>query len=299
VKRCLVTGAGGFVARHVIPRLVNQGWKVVGAGRRPEAPPWLARADYVPLDIQDAAAVDQVLRTVRPEGLLNLVAGSGGAVDLCRTHVTGVCNLLASVQRHSPECRVVLTGSAAEYGSVAAADMPVSELTACAPAGAYGVTKLAATELALEWARAWRLRVAIARPFNIVGPGVPSRLLVGALIGRVRNAKAGSPVRVGNVDTVRDFVAVQDVADGMTALLGRPDIGGVFNLCSGQPVAVRDVLEKILSFSPTPLEWSVDPQLVRPDDVPVSYGTCARAEAAFGFRPTIPLELSLREAWDE
>jgi GDP-4-dehydro-6-deoxy-D-mannose reductase len=216
-----------------------------------------------------------------------------------------VCNLLASVQRHSPECRVVLTGSAAEYGSVDAADMPVSELTACAPAGAYGVTKLAATELALEWARAWGLRVTIARPFNIVGPGVPSRLLVGALIGRVRHALEGpenerSPtVRVGNVEALRDFVAVEDVADGMVALLSRPELEGVFNLCSGQPVAVRDVLETILSFSPVRLEWSVDPQLVRHDDVPVSYGTYARAEAAFGFRPTIPLDRSLREAWNE
>jgi GDP-4-dehydro-6-deoxy-D-mannose reductase len=302
VKCCLVTGAGGFVARYVIPRLAKQGWQVVGTARRQDVPRWLAAADYVSLDIRDAAAVDEVLRTVRPDALINLVAGSGGAADLCRTHVSGVCNLLASVQKHVPECRVVLTGSAAEYGAVPAADMPVSEDTPCAPAGAYGVTKLAASELALEWARAWRLPVAVVRPFNIVGPGVPQRLLVGALIARVRDViagKAGSTVRVGNVETIRDFVAVQDVADAMVSLVSRPEIGGVFNLCSGQGVSVREVLEKILSFSPKPLEWSVDPQLLRPDDVPVSYGTYARAQAAFGFKPTIPLERTLRETWDE
>ncbi len=224
------------------------------------------------------------------------------AAELIRTNVTGVSNILAAAREHAPTCRIVLAGSAAEYGRVDPAHLPIRETAVCEPVGEYGRTKLVATVLALEFARTSALEIDVVRPFNVVGPGVPRHLLVGALIERIREAQSAgvaSAIHVGNVDTTRDFVAAEDVAGGIVGLLEKEHECGIYNLCSGRAVSIREVLLTLLSFARVPLTWEIDPRLVRPEDVPVSFGSYAKAEAAIGFHPSVQLEHSLRAAWNE
>src|SRR5688572_4911721 len=102
MKVCLVAGAGGFVGRHLVPLLAQQGWRVVGAGRSTQPPHGLGAPDYAALDIRNAGAVDQLVREVRPDALISLVSiSSADASELCRTHVNGVCNVLSAVRNHA------------------------------------------------------------------------------------------------------------------------------------------------------------------------------------------------------
>jgi len=214
--------------------------------------------------------------------------------------VLGAVRLLDAVALAAPQAAVLLVGSAAEYGPVAPEALPVGEDHPCRPVGAYGISKLVATNLALEIARRRSLRVVVARPFNIVGAGVPTTLVVGAILDRLRRAllDGGRPlVRMGNLDAQRDFIAVEDAVDAYVRLIQCGRWGEVFNICSGKPCPVRRVVEQLLSYCSTPIELVVDPTLVRHDDVAVIYGDATKAADAIDFQPRITLSDALLAAW--
>src|SRR5689334_293949 len=147
-------------------------------------------------------------------------------------------NELDAVQRVVPDCRVLIVGSAAEYGVVSESELPTTESQATRPVGAYAIAKVATTSAALNYARQHGLHVVVARPFNIVGAGVPATLLTGALLERIRIAldTGAGLVKVGNLESRRDFVSVEDVADAYVKLLEGDFSGEIFNLCSGRGV---------------------------------------------------------------
>jgi len=298
-----VIGATGFLARHLIPALRRTDkWEVVGAAASDHAPPWLAANHYHVADIASQDAVLKLMDRVAPDALVQ-AAGRvhGSAQDLCRTNVVGTANVLAAARQQRPACRLILVGSAAEYGPVSESALPITEDAACAPADAYGVTKLAATELAVEAARAWGARTTVVRPFNMVGAHMPAYLLGGALVERVYSAvgtAALQPVRIGRTDTRRDFVAVEDVVSALMKLLEIDAPGEIYNLCSGRPTAITELLRLLVELSGADLRWETDPTLVRAGDVQTSYGSSEKARNRFGFEATVPLDSALRAAWN-
>lgn len=298
----LVTGALGFCGRHLIRRLAARpATTVVGVDREGAVASGVAPPRFHACDLADPGAAAALVSEVRPEvvfHLAGLFAASPPA--LYRANVLALVELLDAVRVHVPEAGVVVAGSAAEYGHVPGGAMPITEHAPCAPVSHYGRSKYAATLAALGYA-ASGVRVSVVRPFNIVGAGVPTALLVGAVLDRMAVAldRGEDDVRVGNLDCERDFVAVDDVVDGYVALAERGAWGEVFNVCAGRPVPVRSVVEVLLSWAPRPLRLVTDPALCRPDDVPSVYGSCARAREAFGFTPSTPLDAALRAAWED
>ncbi len=106
-----------------------------------------------------------------------------------------------------------------------------------------------------------------------------------------------SVIAVGNVDTQRDFLAVEDAVDAYVQLLEIEAWGQIYNICSGVPCTVRSVAEQLLAHAPRPLQIEVDPDLLRPTDVPIVYGSCDKAQQAFGFVAPTDLTTSLHAAW--
>jgi GDP-4-dehydro-6-deoxy-D-mannose reductase len=135
------------------------------------------------------------------------------------------------------------------------------------------------------------------RAFNHTGPGQSVSMLVPGLARRIADAEraAGSKVKVGRVDVVRDLSDVRDVVRAYRLLVELGTPGETYNVCSGHGVTVRDVAETMLSMSETPLELVFDPELVRPVDVPRLVGDPARLRAATGWEPQIPLDETLRD----
>jgi GDP-4-dehydro-6-deoxy-D-mannose reductase len=299
----LITGAHGFCARHLAARMAAAGdVRIVGLDCRRDAPAGVPLDEYVVADVTDEVGLDATLRRFRPDRIFHLAAlMAGPAAELYRVNFMGSVRLLESVRLAVPDCRVLLVGSAAEYGMAPAAEMPISEECVCRPTSAYGISKYAATLAAVNYAQTARLKTVIARPFNIVGAGLPTGLVVGAVLERAQAAlaNAGEPVVVvGNLDTQRDFVAVDDVVKAYLRMLDGSYWGEVFNVCSGEPRTVRSVLDELCSLSPRPIRFEVDPALVRPNDVAVVYGSCRKARKAFGFAPSSRLGDALRAAWD-
>lgn len=296
----LVTGAGGFVARHLAPVLRRRGaGRIVGADLRGPVPGYDA---WHEADLSDAAAVRALISAARPAAVFHLVGAIRGTEDeLLQSNVTTAALVLEAALAAAPGARVVVVGSAAEYGRVSASRQPAGEQVALAPTGPYGRAKVALTALAVRAAREQGIHVVIVRPFNAIGAGVPDTLVVGAIVRRLRDSLASPPpraIRLGTLTSIRDFVAVQDVAEGLALAAERGRAGEAYNLCSGEGHSVAEVLTRLLALAAEPVAVEHDDALVRPGEVDALVGSWDKAARELGWRPTIPLDASLRAAWE-
>src|SRR5262245_45223204 len=233
--RVLVTGIGGFAGPVVADALRAAGHEVHGlvqAGppsARLAALGLLAAALHVG-DVTDAAALGGLLAAVRPDAVVHLAgltfvpAAERDPLETYRVNVGGLLALLSAVRAEAPKARVLAVGSADVYGAVERSELPVREETPLRPVSVYGASKAAADLAAAQWARAYGLDVVRARPFNHTGPGQDAAFVCSALARQVAAIEAGTQeplLRVGNVDPVRDFSDVRDIAAGYVALLER------------------------------------------------------------------------------
>ena len=288
--RILVTGATGFIGAHLVHALMagGRGDDVVATSRR----------GALPVDLRDAAQADRLVETSRPSVIFHL-AGliySRDLDELYAANVSATHNLLRAVQVHAPTCRVVVPGSAAEYGRVPPSELPIGETRPPAPVVPYGLAKTWQTATAGYFA-SLGVRVVVCRLFNVVGPGAPAGLSVGAFAEQLRRIMCGAaPPRllVGDLAPRRDFVDVTDACAALIALAALADASGVYNACRGTSISMREVLDMLVRESGMEVEVAVDPARLRHGtEILDSYGTSARLHQATGWAPVVPLRDSL------
>jgi GDP-4-dehydro-6-deoxy-D-mannose reductase len=293
--RAAVTGSSGFVGSHLVPYLRRRGDDVVT----------IDRSGTPPVDVTDAAEVREVVRAARPDAVYHLAALShvGRSWDapeaVFRVNALGALNVLRACA-DAGVGRVLVAGSADEYGAVGPDDLPLTEEAPIRPVTPYGSSKAAADILALQAFLGDGLGTLRVRAFNHTGPGQSTSMLVPGLAQRIADAEraAGPKVNVGRLDVVRDLSDVRDVVRAYRLLVEHGTPGEAYNVCSGRGVTVRDVADALLSMSESPLELVVDPELVRPVDVPRLVGDPSRLRAATGWEPAIPLDETLRDVLD-
>lgn len=296
MTRALVTGAAGFIGAHLVRALERSGvTDVVGIGRRAAG----NVATWIQADAMATGGLDDAVGRARPDEVYHLIGATRGTDDeIAQSNVETARRLLGAVRAHAPGASVVLVGSAAEYGAVPEAKQPVAESWAGAPVSAYGRAKRAVTGLATEAARAG-LRVAVARPFNVVGAGVPETLVTGAVARRLRDALAGPAPRiavVGDTTAIRDWVDAADTAEALIAVARRGVSGEVYNVCTGTGATVASVVEMLRTLAGGGVTIESRPGLSRAGDVPRMVGSPAKL-VALGWRPTRDLASSLRDVW--
>jgi|SRR5581483_970882 len=300
--RVLVTGIAGFAGPYVGAALVAAGHDVHGLVRGEG--PWPALAD-LPLgrdafhrgDLNDARFAD-LLSELRPDAIVHL-AGLSFVPDAerdpagaYRTNLDATLAVLGAVRTRAPKARVLAVTSGDVYGAVTAADLPLTEDAPLRPLTVYGASKAAADLAAAQWGRAYALDVVRARPFNHTGPGQDPDFVCSALARQLAmiEAEQQEPVlRVGNVDPVRDFSDVRDIAAGYVALLERGRTGEAYNLCSGEGASVAEVIAMLRGAARVPVRVQSDPSLRRAHDVPRVIGSHARATRDTGWMPRMAL----------
>lgn len=301
--RALVTGAGGFCGAHLVHRLRREsGMKIAGLGHGRQ-PAQLGLDQYFQADVTDNVSLLRALTEFKPTLLFHLAGVSGNYTRPERTYdvnIRGTVHVLEAVREASPDCAVVIAGSASEYGIVAPSVLPVSEKTRCRPTGPYGVSKYAATLIALDYATRHRLKVSVVRAFNIIGPGMPENLLVGALMARAKQAlySENPVVKMGDMASKRDFVAVSDAVEAYVRIAQLGLSGEIFNICAGRSYSTKRVATMLLANSPRPIALQFDPGLAPISPVRILYGSYKKASRAIGFRPSVPLRAALKEVWN-
>ena len=284
--RVLITGPRGFVGRHLAAEL---GERAVGTTA----------------NVLDAEAVRSAVASTRPNALVHLAARSSvaaswhGATDVWSVNLLGTVNVLSAVRAERPEARVVFVSSGEVYGR--AESLPVTEDAPISPLSPYAASK-AAGEIACELARRSEgLKVVVARPFAHIGPGQGDQFAVGSWtlqLARAELAGRGT-LRVGDLSMQRDFTDVRDVCRAYGLMLDTRVPLDIYNVASGRPTALSDVVEILLGLVTCPIGVERDPSLVRREDIDVLSGEASRLEGATGWRPTIELERTLADALEE
>lgn len=307
--KVVVTGADGFVGRRLVPRLCSAGHTVVAALRPSASSDWQPPEGVaaVPLELTDDQSVGRIA-ALGPEAVVHLAAvASGGDArrdpgHAWQVNAVGTARLAEHLgrlrQAGSADPLLLLVSTAEVYGGGYAT--PRIETDPTEPCSPYAASKLGAEVAALEVHRRTGLRVVVARPFPHSGPGQDERFVLPAFVRRLVLAKrARAPVvKVGNIELVREFLHVADVAEAYVALLDRGRAGAVYNVASGAGVALADVFFRLADMVGHRATPEVDADLVRSADIPYLVGDATRLRAETGWRPTISLEQLLRELVD-
>jgi len=238
----LVTGANGFSGRNLLEYLRGQpGAEVLGVGR--------SRLPGVDQECawEDAGAVQALLERWQPERIYHLV---GSFTNEWRAdwqaNVETTRLLLEAVRAARLPCRILLVGSAAEYGELP--PEPVPETTPLRPVSLYGLTKVLQTELMGYHRRRHGLHLVLARTFNLFGAGCPTALFPGHVEREISRVKAGMQrkVRVGSLAAERDYLPVGDAVRAYARILEHGEPGEAYHVASGRPVRMAEFLATLL-----------------------------------------------------
>jgi GDP-4-dehydro-6-deoxy-D-mannose reductase len=309
--RALVTGIGGFVGRHLVRHLLDEGDAVCGIARRDSAADLPKTVEVVHADLTDRAAVEAIVRDSRPEAVYHLAAQSStGAsfVDPWATlsnNVLGQLNVCEAVLAAGLRPRILVVGSSDEYGRVLPQEVPTHEDVPLRPTTPYAVSKVAQDMLGHQYFAQHKLPVVRVRPFNHTGPGHDARFVLPSFAKQLAEIEAGErePVlRVGNLHVARDFTDARDMvrAYRLALVLGTP--GDVYNLGRGESMRLADIVDELASLCRVAVRVVVDPGLLRPSDVPRQEADTRKFTALTGWQPRIPWRTTLHdtlEYWRE
>ena len=305
--RALITGAGGFVGKHLCDYLLAQtNWELMGTvypdpvEAQPAEPCFRLRH----VDLRDPEVVQALVDEVQPDYVFHLAAQSfvptsfADPWDTLENNIRAQLNVLEAVRRSERDTRVLVVGSNEEYGAPKPDELPQTEDSPLRPNNPYAVSKVAQDFLGFQYHQAYGVLAIRVRPFNHTGPGQSPRFVAPAFASQIARIEAGlqeNVMMVGNLAAARDFSDVRDIVRGYYLAVTQGEPGEVYNLAAGQSVSIQSLLDTLLSYSQTEIRVERDPDRYRPVDVPVVYGSAEKLCRLTGWEPQIPFEQTLHD----
>jgi GDP-4-dehydro-6-deoxy-D-mannose reductase len=298
--RILVTGARSFTARYLLPLLASRG-EVFATDVMDDAG---GVANYTPANMYNREAVETVVKKAAPDVVFHLAGTSRGPEDIVlAVNFGGVRNLFGCFWDLAKPPRLLMVSTAAVYGRIGAEETPVRETAALRPVGPYGLSKAIAEKYALERHQNGRADVIIVRPFNLIGPGLRPGLAPSDFLAEIKRVKRGEGepvIRAGNLEPRRDFVDVRDAVRAYVLLAENPDAyGQTFNVGSGRPTAIGELLERMITLSGVNVRVETDPSRWRDIDVPEMVADISALRRVAGWFPRVSLDQSLTDMIEE
>jgi len=311
LARSLITGIGGFAGGHLVAALAARGDQIAGCdfGRDSYAQlePYRDRIELVEADILDGEALASLMQRFLPEVVFHLAAIThvGQAWQMRRetleVNVVGTATVLEAAAALEPKPKVVVASSGQVYGAAVRDGVPVDEGHATRPLGPYGASKLC-TEILAE--QAWRgegLPTVTLRTFNFTGPWQSPAFVCGDFARQIAHAEVGlgpGVMTVGNLEARRDFCDVRDVIDGYLLAVQHAEPGSIYNLASGVPVRIGDILEDLIEMARVPIEVRQDASRMRPAEISTLVGDASLAREQLGWQPSTPFSETLTEIFE-
>ena len=306
MRKALVTGAGGFVGQWLCRALLRGGWSVTGTTVGAVPDPGVLDAEELSgirwrtMDLRpgvDRRTLQGLLERDCPDAVFHLAAvafvpaAGDDPIRALDTNVSSAVRLVEAMRRlksaGTSDPVLLVVGSAEQYGRHEASDRPLVEGDELRPRTFYAATKCAQEHFALAAARADGLRVVATRSFNHSGRGQAPAFLLPALVKRAIAARAlpGAPVVIGNTDTVRDFLHVDDVVAAYISLVLSGEPGEAYNVCSGEGVTVGALATEVLERAGVSSPLESVPAHRRSGEVPVLVGDNSKLRRATGWSP--------------
>jgi GDP-4-dehydro-6-deoxy-D-mannose reductase len=310
VLRALITGINGFVGGHLAEHLLASGrWDVTGLTRQ-ETLRFSALQRQISLvraDLMDHEQTQRAVAEAQPDVIFHL-AGQPFVPESFRDpaqtlaqNTLPALHLIQAVLHERPTTRLVIIGTNEEYGQTTADQLPINETTPLRPTNPYGVSKAAQCLLTCQYHYSHRLDCVYLRPFTHIGPRQNERFVTASFARQLARIEAGlqpATVEVGNLAAQRDLTDVRDIVAGYELAARFADSGEVYNIGSGRPVSIQDVLDQLIAGCRAAVEVRINPTLFRPIDVPLVACDATRLRRRTGWQPQYPLERTLNDILD-
>jgi GDP-4-dehydro-6-deoxy-D-mannose reductase len=305
--RVLITGITGMIGTHFARAARERGWETCGVARDSAASRIAAVPDpsVIRCDVLDRDALRDVFSEMGPTLVIHLAAQAfnGTSWKLVEsTHTAnfyGTLNVLQCCRRACPEAKVLLACSSAEYGNVPPEECPLVEERLLRPISPYGVSKVATECLGFQYYSNYGLRVYLPRLFIHVGTGHPPATAVqnfARQLALIAKGRIPPVIRVGVLDTARDFIDVRDGVRGMMTLLEKGEPGVPVNICTGRAYRIGECLDMLIEIAGLKVRIEADPTLVRPSDEALLLGDNHKLRA-LGWEPEFTMRQTLEAVY--
>lgn len=302
--KSLIIGGAGFVGAYLIQHLKDKLNHQVAVTKMETETISAEGVEVYDLNILVKEDIVNLFQKVRPDYIFHLAAQSSVSVSWKNPQLTidvnikGAVNVLEALRELDFKPRVLLIGSGEEYGHIRSGETPIGEDNNTRPGNIYAATKVCQNLFGKIYADAYQLDVMMVRAFNHVGPNQMPLFVVADFCKQVAEIEAGKKdavIKVGNLSARRDFTDVRDVVRAYGLLMEKGKAGETYNIGSGHAITIEEILQMILRNSSAKIAVEVDPQKLRPVDVPVIEADISKVTAKTGWRPEILLEKTIRE----
>lgn len=305
--KILVTGAGGFVGRHLLETLIPKGHKVTAIGVHNSAFLYDMDVAVHVVDITDYDVLLETMQMVSPDVVIHLAAISNVPISwsnpalAAEVNILGSVNVLNALHATSPEGKFIFIGSSDEYGLSAKTGVPLTEDMPCQPQNPYSISKHCAEQMVLQLGRKYGMNVICTRSFNHFGPGQAKGFVVSDFASQVAAIEQGKQepvISVGDLSAARDFTFVSDIVNAYVIMAETDMLSGIYNICSGKPKKIQEILDDMLSLAKVKIETVVDEAKFRPAEVPFFVGCADKLTQATGWQPVADYKQGLLEVLD-
>ena len=312
MKKYLITGSGGFVAKHFLDLLEAGGERVKVLGldvldKKPEIRIYQHIAlTSIKADLSNQPKLRSIIEDFRPDYVLHLAALSSVAYSLehpsevFEANIKIVLNLLESLRQSKSKAKTLLVGSSEIYGHQSSGAQGLMEDELLAPVNPYGLARLTQERLAIMYGDLYNLNITMTRSFNHFGPGQAERFVLSSiakqLVNKIALKKKGPvAIEVGDVQVERDFTDVRDVVRAYSLLLKKGKPNAVYNVCSGSSDSIKTLIELMAKLLKVKVAIKTNTKLLRKNEVKKIKGNNRKILADCGWKPKITIEKSLAD----
>ncbi len=312
-KKVLITGISGFAGSYLAEHLVSRNDLTIHGTYLKESS--LSNINHIvnkinleKINLLDNKDVDSLIDRVKPDLIFHLAALTSPSdsfktpVETITNNIAAEVNLLEAVHLSKLlDSKILIVSSAETYGKVDKDDLPIDENTKFTPTNPYSVSKIAQDFLGLQYFLSYKLQIIRVRPFNHIGPRQSPGFVVPDFAKKIVEIEKGrrEPIlKVGNLESKRDFTDVRDMVIAYDLLLKKGVPGDVYNVGSGSSHKISEILDLLLSFSNIKIKIEVDPTLLRSFDTPELVCDNTKFFKLTNWKPKIELSRTLKEILD-
>ena len=305
--KILITGAGGFVGKHLLKKLIELNYDVVAINRSYNAFLKSLNIPVYEIDILDFDTVFNCMKKEQPDVIIHLAAQSNVAISwnepilTVNSNIEGSLNVYKAFFEVNPKGKFINIGSSDEYGLTAKEGIDLTEDMICRPQNPYSISKHCTETILLQLAKKDKVNVISTRSFNHFGPEQNKGFVVSDFTSQIAQIKKGlmkNTIYVGDLSASRDFLYIDDIVNAYIVMIKCNLSTGVYNVSSGKAIKIEDILKKLIQIADIDVEIIIDEKKFRPAEVKRFIGNSDKLKSLTDWDVLVNIDTGLKKTFD-